>query len=95
MFNSVFYHVIFNCVLHIIYFFISAVCYAIALGVFEDSDPDFAGFFSLNGRPSSGCIDISYGLAIGSIAINIIGVIVATLAFCYKPISNIWNHDKD
>ena len=74
---------------------ISAICYAVALGVYEDSDSDFAGFFSLNGRPSGGCIDVSYGLAIGSIVINVIGTLVATLAFCYKYISSYSESSKD
>ncbi len=76
-------------------FVFPAICYSIALGVYEDSDPDFAGFFSLNGRASGGCIDVSYGLAIGSIVINVIGTVVATLAFCYKTASTFSSSSKN
>ncbi len=76
-------------------FITPAICYAISLGVYEDSDSDFAGFFSLNGRPSGGCIDVSYGLAIGSIVINVIGTIIGTMAYCYKPVSTYLNRNKE
>ena len=65
----------------------SAVFYSITLGVFLETDMDYAGFFSVNGQSSSGCLGTSFGLAIGSFAINLMGSLVAALAFFYKNLA--------
>lgn len=66
---------------------LGAIFYSVTLGVFIDTDMDYAGFFSVNGQSSSGCLGTSFGLAIGSFAINLMGSLVAALAFFYKDLA--------
>ena len=44
---------------------------------------DYAGFFSLNGLPSEGCLSYSFGLAVGSWMTNLMGGVLGIIAFVY------------
>lgn len=67
---------------------LGALCYAVAIGLFFDTDRDYAGFFSLNGIEADGCLDYSFGMAVGSFILNLSGAIVSCLAVCYYYTKN-------
>ena len=52
--------------------------------MFLGIDNDYAGFFSLNGLPNSGCLWYSFGLAVGAWMTNLIGGAVGIGAFVYS-----------
>ena len=58
--------------------------YAVTIGMFLGIDNDYAGFFSLNGLPNSGCLWYSFGLAVGAWMTNLIGGAVGIGAFVYS-----------
>jgi hypothetical protein len=73
--------------------FIASILYAVALGVFIDTDRDYAGFFSINGQPNPGCLGISFGLFTGSFSISVISTLVSFVAFGYYYIQK-WRSNK-
>lgn len=73
------------------YFYSIAALFGAAMALFLYTDRDYAGFFSLNGRPNSGCLGISFGLFVGSFAVTLISSLVGLLAFCYRYIENCRN----
>lgn len=71
---------------HYIRCIILVVLYAIGLGIFLDQQQDFAGYYSLDGYPHSGCLSYGFGIALSAFIINIIATVLGLLAICYKKI---------
>ncbi len=63
------------------------IFYAIGIGLFLDQDQNFAGFYSLDGSPISGCLSYGFGIALSAFVVNVIGTIAGLVAICYKKIS--------
>ena len=59
---------------------------AIGIGVFVGIDQDYAGFFSLEGEPTDGCLSWGFGIALAAFIINIIATIVGVVAIFYRQI---------
>ena len=59
---------------------------AIGIGVFVAIDQDYAGFFSLEGEPTDGCLSWGFGIALAAFIINIIATIVGVVAIFYRRI---------
>ena len=70
-----------------------AVFYGLALWFYTSIDEDYAGFFTLNGKPHNGCWAISLGLAIGASSVNVFAAIVAALSYCYHHLEK-WRRSK-
>ena len=64
----------------------TVVFLAIGIGVFVAIDQDYAGFFSLEGEPTDGCLSWGFGIALAAFIINIIATIVGVVAIFYRRI---------
>ena len=57
---------------------------AIGLGVFADTDQDFAGFFSIEGQATKGCLSYGFGISLAAFIVNVIATVVGIVAVFYK-----------
>ena len=55
----------------------------VAVAVFLNVHRSYAGFFTVNGESQDGCLSYSFGLAIGSLLTNLMGGVLAIVAFVY------------
>ena len=61
----------------------TVIFYAVAMGVFVDTDQHFAGFFTLNGSLQDGCLSYGFGIALAAFLVNIIAAIIGVGAILY------------
>lgn len=62
----------------------AVVLLVIGIGVFGDTDQDFAGFFSIEGSASDGCLSYGFGVALASLFVNVIATVVGIVAIFYR-----------
>ena len=55
----------------------------IGVGVFGSIDQDFAGYFSIEGKASDGCLSYGFGVALASLFVNLIAAVIGTVAIFF------------
>jgi len=63
---------------------IIVIFYSVSLALFLNLGLDFAGFFSVDGMRTSGCLSYGFGIALAAFIINILATIAGLVAICYK-----------
>ena len=61
----------------------TVILLVIGVGVFGGTDQDFAGFFSIEGEASDGCLSYGFGIALASLLVNAIATAVGVVAVFY------------
>ena len=51
--------------------------------MFGGTDQDFAGFFSIEGGRSDGCLSYGFGIALASLFVNLIATVVGVVAIFF------------
>jgi hypothetical protein len=74
--------------------FASVILLIIGIGVFGGTDQDFAGFFSIEGGPSDGCLSYGFGVALASLFVNVIATIVGVVSIFYHKMKALHKSGK-
>ena len=72
----------------------TVVLVAVGVGVFGDTDRDFAGFFSLGGDPASGCLSYGFGISFAALFVNVIATVVGSIAIFFNTMKSIHKRGK-
>lgn len=62
----------------------AVILLAIGIGVFGDTDQDFAGFFSIEGNPSDGCLSYGFGISLAALFVNVIATVVGIISIFFN-----------
>ena len=87
-----------QCALHYfipsLLFLCTVILLIIGIGVFGGTDQDFAGFFSIEGGPSDGCLSYGFGVALASLFVNVIATIVGVVSIFYHKMKALHKSGK-
>ena len=61
----------------------TVILLVIGVGVFGGTDQDFAGFFSIEGGASDGCLGYGFGIALSSLLVNVIATVVGVVSIFF------------
>ena len=62
--------------------------------MFGDTDQDFAGFFSIEGSRSDGCLSYGFGVALASLFVNVIATVVGIAAVFFHKMKALHKSGK-
>lgn len=62
--------------------------------MFGDTDQDFAGFFSIEGGVSDGCLSYGFGIALASLFVNVIATVVGVVAIFFHKMKALHKSGK-
>ena len=54
--------------------------------MFGDTDQDFAGYFSIEGHPSDGCLSYGFGVSLAALFVNVIATVVGIISIFFNKI---------